>query len=163
MTIKTETIDVELKEGGESLRFRIQPFSATRGEAWILRAFLLLARAGNKFPDNLDLPSMGKFIMSPQGIAALGCTPYEEAEPLLDELLGCCTRLLNNNSTQPVTRSTVDGYIKSPLTLLKLRMEALKVNFSFLGDGLPSNSPASSVTEAKAQLRKSRPTSTSHP
>lgn len=157
MSVDASTIDIELTDGGESLRFRIKPFSATQGEAWILQAFLLLARAGDKLPEGLDIEGLGKFILSPQGIAALGTLSYKDAEPLLDELLTCCTRLLDKGVTQPVTRSTVDGYMTSPLTLLRLRFEALKANFSFLSDVAPSSSPPSPESGAKP-ARKARPT-----
>ena len=65
---------------------------------------------------------------------------YAKAKPLLDEMLGCCYRVIDRMEER-VTPETADAYISDMSTLFKLRLEAFKVNFSFFGNGSPSASP----------------------
>ena len=56
-----------------------------------------------------------------------GITP-EKVQPLLDDLLACCSRVMGQ-SRQLCTPATVDGYISDVKTLFRLRVESFKVNF----------------------------------
>ena len=65
---------------------------------------------------------------------------YAKAKPLLDEMLSCCSRVVDKME-EKVTPETADAYIEDMSTLFKLRMEALRLNFSFFGHGTPSDTP----------------------
>lgn len=53
-----------------------------------------------------------------------------EAKALLDELLTGVYKVDGNNERQ-FSYDDADGYISNPMTLIRLRVESLKVNFSF--------------------------------
>ena len=98
-----------------------------------MRAALVLANAGSEVETKGGIESIGKYI-SEHGIAALGNVDYAKARPLMDEMLGCCYRVIDNME-EKVTPETADAYVEDMRTLLKLRMEAFRVNFGFFGSG----------------------------
>lgn len=110
---------IKLTDGNTPLTFVIKKMPATQAEAWMIKAATLIGR-GSDFSttDSSDI------------VKALCSIPYKEGKELLDELLGCCYRVDGKVETQ-VDLSDCDGYISSPLTLLRLRIEAAKANFGF--------------------------------
>lgn len=124
------TIEITIEDRGNPLHFIIEEMPATKLESWIIRALLLVAGAGMEVPDGSDLRKAGAFLAD-KGIGALGSLDFEKARPLLDELLGCCFRKIDKVKER-CTPDTVDGYIEDVQTLLKLRMEAIKLNLGFL-------------------------------
>ena len=124
------TIEITIEDRGNPLHFIIEEMPATKLEAWIIRALLLIAGAGIEVPDGADLRKAGAFLAD-KGIGALGSLDFEKARPLLDELLGCCFRKIDKVKER-CTPDTVDGYIEDVTTLFKLRMEAAKLNLGFL-------------------------------
>ena len=112
--------------------------SATQLEDWTMRAVLVLAGAGSDIPAGGGVEGIGKYLAE-HGLAAIGSVDYAKAKPLLDEMLGCCFRVVDRME-EKVSPETADAYISDMSTLFKLRLEALKVNFSFFGNGNPSDS-----------------------
>lgn len=104
-----------------------------------MRAVLVLAAAGSDVPASGGVEVIGKYLEE-HGLAALGAVDYAKAKPLLDEMLGCCARVLDRTE-EKVTPETADAYIEDIRTLFKLRMEAIRVNFGFFGTGGQSASP----------------------
>ena len=76
---------------------------------------------------NLDLDASVSY---KEIIRALASVPHMEAKALLDELLTCVYKIDGNNERQ-FSYDDADGYISNPMTLIRLRVESLKVNFSF--------------------------------
>lgn len=129
-----KNITITLNDRGKELKFRVYEMPATQLESWTVRAVLLLARGG-KFDGVAKTAGQGDFneaakALLAEGLTALSAINYEEAKPLLDEMLGCCSRVVGSIE-EKCTPDTVDGYIDDIATLLKLRMEALKLNFGF--------------------------------
>lgn len=124
------TIELTLEDRGKQLQFVVKEMPATKLEAWIIRALLLIAGAGIEVPGGSDLRRAGEFLAN-KGVGALGTLNYEKASPLLDDLLGCCYRKLDRVEER-CTPDSVDGYIEDVTTLFKLRMEAAKLNLGFL-------------------------------
>ena len=124
-------IQIQLIDDGTPLDFEITQMSATRKESWILRALLLLSEGAGSI--NIDLSGEADIngLMSELGKKGLGIfsgiTP-EKVQPLLDDLLACCSRVMGQ-SRQLCTPATVDGYISDVKTLFRLRVESFKVNF----------------------------------
>lgn len=126
-------IQIQLIDDGTPLDFEITQMSATLKESWILRALLLLSEGAGRL--NLDLSGETEAdingLMSELGSKGLGIfsgiTP-EKVQPLLDDLLACCSRVMGQ-SRQLCTPATVDGYISDVKTLFRLRVESFKVNF----------------------------------
>lgn len=133
-------ITITLDDRGNPLTFKIREMSATHLESWLMRALLLLA--GNVDMDGVqDMDKAGKFLLA-NGLKGLANVEYEKAQPLLDELLSCCSRVVDGME-QKCTPATVDGFIQDVKTLFNLRVEALKLNLDFFGQGQesPSSSP----------------------
>jgi hypothetical protein len=130
---------IELEDRGNKLTFKIREMSATQLEDWTMRAVLVLAGAGSDIPAGGGVEGIGKYLAE-HGLAAIGNVDYAKAKPLLDEMLGCCSRVVDRME-EKVTPETADAYISDMSTLFKLRLEAFKVNFSFFGNGVPSSSP----------------------
>ena len=135
---------IELEDRGNKLTFKIREMSATQLEDWTMRAVLVLAGAGSDIPASGGVEGIGKYLAE-HGLAAIGAVDYAKAKPLLDEMLGCCSRVIDKMEER-VTPETADAYIEDMSTLFKLRLEAFKVNFSFFGSGSPSSSPAKPST-----------------
>jgi hypothetical protein len=129
MARKEVTIDIQDRD--QKLTFRIREMPATRLESWIIRALLLVAGGGVLVPDGADLQAAGRFL-SEKGLAALANVDFDKAAPLLDELLSCCSRVVERIEER-CTPESVDAYIMNVSTLFKLRMEAIKLNLGFLG------------------------------
>lgn len=135
---------IELEDRGNKLVFKVKEMSATQLEDWTMRAVLVLAGAGSDIPAGGGVEGIGKYLAE-HGLAAIGNVDYAKAKPLLDEMLGCCYRVIDRMEER-VTPETADAYIKDMTTLFKLRMEALKLNFSFFGNGSQSSTPAKGST-----------------
>ena len=135
---------IELEDRGNKLVFKVKEMSATQLEDWTMRAVLVLAGAGSDIPASGGVEGIGKYLAE-HGLAAIGNVDYQKAKPLLDEMLGCCYRVMDKMEER-VTPETADAYIGDVSTLFKLRIEALKVNFSFVGNGGLSGSPEKAST-----------------
>ena len=126
---------VTLIDRDKELTFKIREMPATKLESWIIRAGLCLADTGllGSFTAGADagdvMVQAGK-AMSEQGLSLLGKIDYDKAKPLIDELMECCSRLVDGVEHK-VTSETLDGYVEDVKTLFTLKKEALAVNFSF--------------------------------
>jgi hypothetical protein len=141
---------IEIQDRDQKLTFKIREMSATRLESWIMRSMLLLAGSGARMPEGADVGELGAF-MAEAGLTALGNIEFEKAAPLLDELLGCCSRIVERVEER-CTPESVDAYILDVKTLFTLRMEAIKLNLGFLSPeetavaGKSSGFPARAAT-----------------
>lgn len=124
---KTEII--RLTDDGEERTFRITQMPATKAERWCNRAAFLIIGAGkNVKTDNINLDEIMKLI---------GSLDYDKVEPLYNELIECCSFVSGNTEIQ-CTQDTIDAQITDPMNLYKLRVAALKLNFSFFTNALQS-------------------------
>ena len=139
-----KTKEITLQDRDKSLTFRITEMSATQLEDWTMRAALVLAAAGSDVPAGGGIEAVGKYLAE-HGLGAIGAVDYAKAKPLLDEMLGCCFRVLDRTE-EKVTPETADAYIEDIRTLFKLRMEAIKLNFGFFGSGGQSATPENPST-----------------
>ena len=139
-----KTKEVTITDRGKPLTFKITEMSATQLEDWTMRAVLVLAGAGSDIPAGGGGEGIGKYLAE-HGLAAIGAVDYAKAKPLLDDMLGCASRVVDRVE-EKVTPETADAYIEDMSTLVKLRMEALKLNFSFFGNGGQSTSPEKGST-----------------
>ncbi|MDR2160561.1 MAG: hypothetical protein LBO77_00220 [Desulfovibrio sp.] len=151
---RKETL-ITLQDRDQELIFKIREMSATRLESWMIRALLLIASSGVDTPDGADIQAVGEYLAE-RGLRALGGIEYEKASPLLDEMLACCSRVVEKVEER-CTPQTVDAYILDVSTLVRLRMEAAKLNLGFLlpegaaADEKPSGFPGNGSTEMRLQ------------
>lgn len=117
---------ISLNDGKAIIKFKIEKMPATKAEAWMLHAIALLGSGITGAEDQFS-PAML--------LSAIGKAPFAESKALLDELLECVQKVNADGTTMQVSLDDADGYISSPLTLLRLRKEVIAENFGFLADG----------------------------
>jgi hypothetical protein len=127
---RKETI-IKIQDRDQELTFKIREMSATQLESWLIRALLLVAGSGAQVPDGSDIKAAGGYLAE-KGLAALGAVDFEKAKPLLDEMLGCCSRLVEKVEER-CTPESLDAYVQDVGTLFRLRKEAVRLNLGFLG------------------------------
>lgn len=148
---------IEIMDRERALTFKLKEMPATRLESWILRAVLLLASARKRklgqikkdseqvknSPEQVkqDFDQMkassaqmntGEAYISEQLIFALGELDYEKTRPLLDELLSCCSIVIDRVEKR-LAAEFVDDHIQDVNTLFRLKLEAARLNLGSLG------------------------------
>ena len=84
----------------------------------------------------------------------LATMDYEKVEPLYNELIECCSFMSGNTEIQ-CSQDTIDAQITDVMNLYKLRLEALKINFSFFMNVLQFQMQAQNTITFKKNTRKS--------
>lgn len=125
-----DTKKIEIKDGKNTLKFEIRKMDAVTGERWFLKAISLVGK-GLKM-DIADIT--GANVGVNDLIMALCNVPFDDAMTLLNDLLKCAYRVIDGKNTEQIDIDLCTGYITSPMTLLKLRMEIAKFNFSFFSE-----------------------------
>lgn len=136
-------ITLSIVDGDVEKSFRIRQMPATKLEAWIAQALLLVGHADidpSAFAGSTDS-------MASAGMKALSGVSYEKAKPLYDEMLGCCA-IVVDGTFHELSVSNADLHIEDVKTLFKLRMEAAKLNFDFFDFGALSKSMMAKMTAA---------------
>jgi hypothetical protein len=126
---------VTLVDGGEEKTFKIKQMSATRGERFIFKLIMLLG--GQTQVESLTDP----YAL----LGALSSKPFERVQELLDELIGCISRVNGGVETQ-LTPDNADGFIEDSMTLLQLRVEVLKLNNFFHLSGMAQSTESNDVS-----------------
>lgn len=136
---------VSIIEDGNELTFRVTQMPATKAERWLNRALSALAGAAS---GNASLSGLQQRLAGEKALEELfkifGALDYEKVEPLYNELLECCEHIPEKNNlnfSTPCSQATIDGIVGDPMTLYRLRLEALKLNFSFFQKGRNARSP----------------------
>jgi hypothetical protein len=137
---RKETI-ITIDDNGNALKFRVKQMPATKLYDFIVRALLTLAASGLNLSGEDDITSAGRYLRE-HGLAALSKVEYSKAKPLLDELLACCSRITEGGVEQLCTPDIMDGFISDARTIFKLQLEAVKLNFSFFGQGEEKTLPS---------------------
>lgn len=105
--------------------------AAVAAERWALRALIALTKNGVDVP--AEVTKTGFAGLVPYLTNLIGSIQWDDAEPLLAEMLTCiqirCT--LDSKGTTMVRKLTVDD-IEEVSTLLLLRREVLKLHVGFL-------------------------------
>lgn len=124
--------------------FILREMPASQAEKWAVRAFLAMASNGIELPEGVE--HTGFAGIAQVGLSMIGKLPFAEAEPLLDEMMGCVT-YMPNPSNPSVSRALIEDDIEEVATRLKLRVAVFKLHadFSFAG-ALSTSAPASAAT-----------------
>ena len=127
---RKETI-IEIQDDTQILTFKIRKMSAAKLESWAYRAGALLAASGIPVTGG-GLLGTARSILEGKDIAALGKLDIDQAMPLLDELLACCSRVVENVEERCTPESM--GYVENVTTMFTLRKAAASLNLeSFMG------------------------------
>ena len=129
---------ITLKDGDNELKFKIRQMSATDMEDWILR-FVQLAASSDMGDSSGGVESFIEHVKGHLGKFVAG-VDYAKFKPLWDELLKCCSKM-DDRVEQQCDVDNVNGYISNFMTLINLRVEALKLNFDFFTEEKTSESP----------------------
>ena len=122
--------------------FHLTEMSPVRSEKWALRALRAAAKGGANIGE--DILTMGVQGVVVTGITSLFSADFEDIEPLLDEMMACITFKPDPRNPQ-ITRPLIEDDIEEVQTLLKLRMEVLKLHTDFFGSANPlTSAPGSS-------------------
>lgn len=124
--ITSVTIEAEGRDKGK--RFMITEMPASKAEKWAMRLAFAMVGTGIELPK--DLGKQGMAGIATLGLKALGSIPFDVAEPLLDELMGC-VQVMPNPQDPTVVRGLVESDIEEIATRIKLRMETLKLHVDF--------------------------------
>jgi len=124
------TISAEGRDQGKV--FKITEMPALQAEKWATRTFLALARGGVEIPD--DIAQSGLPGIATLGMKIFGNMRWEDAEPLLDEMMGCVQAVPDPKRPDLVTKLFDDASIEEIGTYLTLRKAVfgLHVDFSEL-------------------------------
>lgn len=135
MSRKVQELQVPTLEGIDSRdagkTYVITEMPATQGEKWAIRALLALTRNGVDVP--VDVLKMGFAGLAPYLTNLIGAIRWEDAEPLLDEMLGCIQiKVVVDSTGTPFVRKLVEGDIEEIETITFLRKEVVKLHKGFL-------------------------------
>lgn len=139
---------VTLQDGERELTFVVKQMPALKLERFINRTAILIARATGKAYGKNGINTIIAALSGSDGdslfdrlVEILGGLDYEEVEPLYNELMECCSIIPDTSNPtfrNACTPQLLDAQIESPMTLYKMRAEAVKVNFSFFTKGKDS-------------------------
>lgn len=120
---------IKLTDNGNELEFIIRQMPAVTLETWLYNAVSVLAEGLS-----IEAATVENIVSlaSERGVVALlAHLDVARALPLLDEMLGCCSRVVGGVEER-CTRTTVENYIFEVKTLVILRKEAALLNLGFL-------------------------------
>ena len=121
-------VEIKIDAGRDAGKvFKVEEMPAVQMDRWVTRALCMLGRSGS------GLSAIGGMTMEDL-LAAFSKLDLKDSEPLLDELLGCCS-FMKDGVLVKMTGSMVDSVIEEWTTIFKLRIEALKLNLGFLEEG----------------------------
>ena len=153
--LKEKTITLQDRENKHTFTIREMP--VRKRFDWKARFILLLSSTNADLQNDVDLT---KLASGSQGISMirslLSGVKYEQARPLIEELLNCCERIIDGQAIQ-VTFDTIDGYIEDDATLMKLIQEAFLLNNSFFVNAAKSASQEKLNTERPATKSEEQP------
>ena len=121
-------IEITIEEGRDAGKtFKITEMSAVQMDRWATKALCLIGKTNTSVVELFEMGTSGM-------IKILGSLGYEASEPLLNELLECCSFKKDGVYVQ-MKGAMVESVIEDFTTIFRLRSEALAVNLSFLEQG----------------------------
>lgn len=123
---KNVTIAAEGRDAGKT--FVLTEMPATRAEKWAVRALLSLSRSGLDISD--DAMSRGAAALIGVGLHAILSVQFDDAEPLLDEMMECVS-VMPDPKTPAIVRPLVEDDTEEVATLLLLRSEVIELHVGF--------------------------------
>jgi hypothetical protein len=129
MARRTATVTISAEGRDHGKQFFITEMPAMQAERWATKALLALSKSKFVIPE--DIAKAGLAGIAALGKEALAGLSYEDAAPLLEEMLRC-VKIIPDPSRPAVMRSDIECDIEEVSTLLTLRTEvfSLHVNFS---------------------------------
>lgn len=130
MARKTKTIripaDPPSRDAGKT--FLITEMSAMQSEKWAIRSLGAIANSGMDIPT--EVIQMGMGAMVAVGFKGLLTMAFDDAEPLLDEMMACI-QIVPDPKNAHVVRPVDDEDIEDVTTRLMLRSEVFELHTGF--------------------------------
>ncbi len=129
-----KVVQYQVKDAGrdQGKAFLLKEMPASQAEKWALRAFLAMASNGIELPEGVE--HTGFAGIAQMGLSMIGKLPYADAEPLLDEMMGCVLYIPSPNNPG-VSRALIEDDIEEVATRLKLRVAVFKLHADFSNAG----------------------------
>lgn len=147
MARKTKVVEITEEGRDKGKKYLLTEMSATKAEAWAMRAFLAASRSGIEIPD--EIAALGLAGLAMIGLAGLKGVNYYEIEPLLLEMIECVQVMPNPNDPN-VVRKLIEDDIEEVPTRLKLREEVFKLHTDFLAKENHSTSQDQPLTKVSS-------------
>lgn len=133
MARKVKTYVVPANADGKDNRdagkaFRITEMSAFDAEVWAQRALLAMAQSGVPIDEEVIRAGLGA--VAAVGMRALLTMGFEDARPLLDEMMRCVV-FIPDRSKADVTLPLDDLIVEELSTILALRSEVVELHTGF--------------------------------
>ena len=106
-------------------QFLITEMSASQAENWAFRVILAIGNAGIEIPEGLAEQGMAGLLAV--GYMNLLKIPFDDAKPLLDEMMGCIQII----PSQSVRRKLIEEDIEEVVTRLQLRKAVWGLHMDF--------------------------------
>ena len=140
--IKTKIVTI--RDGDKDLKFKIRQMPATEMESWVLRVAQLAASADIEELDGKSgMESIIGAIMK-KPLKFISSVDYAKFKPLWDELLKSASKV-DDRIEQQCDIENIDSYVSNFITLVRVRVEVLNLNFGFFSKESPSESPNNGV------------------
>lgn len=157
---KTKMVTVEAEGRDRGKVFLVTEMPAMQAEAWAIRAFFALANAGVELEDGYE--NMGMAGLAYVGLRALTRVRYEDAKPLLDEMM-TCVKIVPDPSNPAFARDLVgQDDVEEAATLMILRAEVFELHTDFsIRDAISRSLAERNLSTASGSSETSRPSSAS--
>ena len=139
MARKTKAVTITHEGRDKGKTFLITEMSPVKAEKWATRALIAVARSGSaEMPEGMKegLQEAGFAGIAALGARAITTIAYEDAEPLLDEMMACVhfvpdTSKIDQMTLLPIVRPRNEDDIEEVHTILLLRSEVIELHMGF--------------------------------
>jgi len=121
---KTQTVTITAAGRDQGKTFLITEMPASQAENWAIRAVFAMGKSNVDIP--MDAVYAGWAVVATVGLKALLGAPYDEARPLLDEMMAC-VQSVQDSGTRPLIESDIDEIS----TRMFLRDEVFRLHANF--------------------------------
>jgi hypothetical protein len=134
---KTDIVVITAENRDKGKRFLLTEMPALKAEKWAYRALLALAHSGVDLPDGAQQAGMAA--LATAGIKALNHLDFEEARPLLDEMMSCIQIMPDPSNAllvRPLVCNEMEGDdIEEIGTVFMLRERIFRLHTDFFFKG----------------------------
>lgn len=141
MALKTKIVVIEGEQSEDNrdggVTYLVTEMPSDRAEKWAFRALNALAASGIKIPDAGKAAGMAAVAgLAGEAFDGFRGIPFQQAEPLLDEMMACVQIIPDPRTTSEVyphgrPRAIKQGDIQELSTRVLLRKEVLMLHVSF--------------------------------
>lgn len=135
----TKTVVIDSKGRDKDKAFFITEQPSAQAEEWAFRVFMAMAKGGAQLPDNVQEQGFaGLMLMGLRSL--LAGISFDDAKPLLDEMMSC-VQVIPNPAQPQIMRPLIAEDIEEVTTRLRLRKEVFDLHTNFSETADDSNSP----------------------